>query len=64
VWGEEGRTAMRMNGNLHLMEGGKGYLQEETEIWDNRGAQETTGLSLVVTHSIGDMEPEGGSQLS
>jgi hypothetical protein len=55
---------MRMNGNLHLMEGGKGYLQEETEIWDNRGAQETTGLSLVVTHSIGDMEPEGGSQLS
>lgn len=44
--------AMRMNGNLQLT-GGRGDLQEETETWDRGGGQESMGLSLMVTHSIG-----------
>ena len=35
-----------------------GHLQEETKTWDKGGAQESMGVSLAVTHSIWDMEPE------
>ena len=38
--------------------GGREHLQEETETWDKGYAQESIGVSLAVTHSIGDMEPK------
>jgi hypothetical protein len=44
--------------------GYKGHLQEETETWDNRGAQESVGMSLAVTDSIGDMGPEEAASYS
>ena len=34
------------------------HLEEETETWDKRGAQESMGVNLVVTRCIGDIEPE------
>ena len=37
---------------------GRGHLQEETETWDKGGTQESMGVTLAVTHYIGDMEPE------
>ena len=53
------RMAMRMNGNLQLTGVGSwGHLQSETETWDKGGAQESMGVSLTVTHSIGDMASE------
>ena len=30
----------------------------ETETWDKGGTQESMGVTLAVTHSIGDMEHE------
>ena len=35
--------------------------QDETETWDKEGTQESMGVTLAVTHSIGDMEPEEAS---
>ena len=32
------------------------HLQEETDVWDRGGVQESMGVSLAVTHSTGDME--------
>jgi hypothetical protein len=36
------------------------HLQDETEIWDKVSVQESVvvGVTLAVTHSIEDMEPE------
>ena len=31
---------------------------QDKETWDKRGAQESMGLTLAVTHSTGDMEHE------
>ena len=36
---------------------GRDHLQEETETTDKGGAQESMGVTLAVTHSIGDMDP-------
>jgi hypothetical protein len=33
------------------------HVQDMTEIWDRVGTQESMGMFLTVTHSIGDMEP-------
>jgi hypothetical protein len=33
-----------------------GHLQTET--WDSGGTHDSMGITLAVTHSIGDMEPE------
>jgi hypothetical protein len=35
------------------------HLQDETETWNKKGAQETMGVNLAVTHYILDMESEG-----
>ena len=35
-----------------------GHLQDKTETWDKRGAQELIEVTLAVTHYIGDMELE------
>ena len=35
-----------------------GHLQDETETWDKGGTQESMGVTLAVTHYIGDMEPQ------
>jgi hypothetical protein len=48
--------AMRMNGYLQLA-GGR-YLEDMPEAWDERGFQESMGVTLAETHSIGDMEHE------
>jgi hypothetical protein len=34
------------------------HLQDETETWYRGSTQESIGVALAVTHSIGDMEPE------
>ena len=34
------------------------HLQNETETWGMGGAQESMGVTLAVTHYIGDMESE------
>jgi hypothetical protein len=34
------------------------HLEDMQEIWDRRGDQELIGVTLSVTYSIGDMEPE------
>jgi hypothetical protein len=54
-----------MDGQMEWMEicnwqgwGGRGHLQDETKTWGKEGAQESMGMILAVTHSIGDMEPE------
>lgn len=52
----DGQMAMRTNGNLQLMRD-RGHLQEELEPWDRGGTHESMGVSPVVTHSTGDMEP-------
>jgi hypothetical protein len=36
----------------------EGHLQDEKETWDKGGTQESMGVTLAVTHNIGDMEPE------
>ena len=36
----------------------------ETETWDKGGTQESMGVTLAVTHSIGDMEPEEATSFS
>ena len=41
-----------------------GHLQDETETWDKGGTQESMGVTLAVTHSIGDMEPEEATSCS
>ena len=51
--------ATRMNGNLQLTGVRRwGHLQDETETWDKGGVQESVGVTLAVTHHIGDMEPK------
>lgn len=35
-----------------------GHIQNKTETWDKRGTQESIGVTLAVTFSIGVMEPE------
>ena len=51
--------AKKMNGNLQLtILRRSGHLQDKTETWDKGGAQESMGVTLAVTHSIGDMKPE------
>ena len=40
------------------------HLQEETDVWDRGGVQESMGVSLAVTHSIGAMEPEKATSCS
>jgi hypothetical protein len=45
--------------------GGGGHLQNETETWEKGCIQESVGVTLAVTHSIGHTEPEeatSGSQ--
>ena len=50
---------MGMNGNLKLTGVGRWeYLQDLIETWYKGSAQESMGVTLVVTQSIGDMEPE------
>lgn len=39
-------------------------MQEETETWDKEGGQESMGVSLAVTHSLGYMEPEEATSCS
>ena len=36
----------------------------EMDTWDKGGAQESMGVTLAVTHSIGDMEPEEATSCS
>ena len=56
---------MKMNGNLQLTGVGSWQqLQDETETWDKGGTQESMGVTLAVTHSIGDMEPEEATSCS
>jgi hypothetical protein len=46
--------AMGMDRNLQLMGwGSRGHLQDITETWDKRGAQESMGMGLGVAHSWG-----------
>ena len=55
---QDGQMTMRMNLNLQLMEGGcVGHLQGKTGTWDREVAQESMGICLAVTQSIGEMEP-------
>jgi hypothetical protein len=57
--------AMKMNGNLELIRMRRwGLLQDETETWDMGGSQESMGVTLAVTHCIGDMEPEDATSCS
>ena len=57
--------AMKINGSLQLT-GMKrwGHLQEETETWDKEGAQESMGVTLAVTHYIGDIKLEDATSCS
>jgi hypothetical protein len=60
----DGQKAMRMNGSLQLTGvGSGGHLQEETETWEKGDTQESMWVTLAVTYSIGDMEPEEGGHL-
>ena len=43
---------------------GCAHLQNETETWDKGGAQESMGVSLAVTHSIGNVGPEEATSCS
>jgi hypothetical protein len=55
--------AMKMNGNLQLTGVRRwGYLQDKTKTWDKRAAQESVGMTLAVTHYIGDIELSVASQ--
>lgn len=47
-----------MDTHLTRVGGIRGYHQEEMETCYGRGASESMGMSLAVTHSSGDMEPE------
>ena len=62
----DSQMVMKMNGNLQLKGVGRweGHLQDETETWEKGGAQESMGVTLAVTHSIGDMEPEEATSCS
>ena len=59
--------AMRINGKLQLTGvlrwGGSDHLLEKTETWDKGGTQESMGVTLPVTHYIGDMEVNSCSQM-
>ena len=58
VWGSgvrkdrrNGQMTITMNGNLQLMGVRRwGHLQEDTEIQDKEGAQESMGVALARTH--------------
>jgi hypothetical protein len=56
----DGSMAMKMNRNLQLtgVKRWGGYLQDKTETWNQGGTQESIGVTLAVTHYIGDTEPE------
>jgi hypothetical protein len=58
---------MSMNGNMHLMGlGGWGvgeHLQEETD-WDKGGTQESMGVTLALTQSIGNLKLEEATSCS
>jgi hypothetical protein len=57
--------AMRMNGNLQPMGVRRqGHLQKGTETSERGGAEESMGVTLAVTHSIVDMEPEEATSRS
>jgi hypothetical protein len=43
---------------------GGGHLKNVAETWDRAGTQESMGVTLAVTHSIGDMEPEEATSCS
>ena len=43
---------------------GCAHLQNETETWDKGGGQESMGVSLAVTHSIGNVGPEEATSCS
>ena len=59
---KDSQIAMRMNGNLHLRSmGGREHLQELSKSWDKRGTLESLRVSLAVTHSIGDKEPDAAN---
>lgn len=49
---------MRMNRNLQLDGEVWGQVEGMTETWNNGSAQKSMRVSLTVTHSIRDMEPE------
>lgn len=56
---KEGQMTMRMNGNLQVTGlGTDRYLSDMTEAWYKKGAQESVGVTVAVTHSIGDIESE------
>ena len=42
----------------------RGHLQDEAETQDKGDSQESMGVTLAVTHNIGDMEPEVASSCS
>ena len=44
--------------------GERGHLEDVPEAWDRVGVQELVGVTLGVTHSIGDMEPEEATSCS
>ena len=55
----DGHIGMRMNGNLQLIGLGRWWwehLKERTENWHEGGTQESMGVILAVTYSIGDIE--------
>ena len=56
---ENSKMTMRLGGNLQLtrVRSGGQYLKDMTETWD-RDTQESIRVTLVVTHSIEDMEPK------
>jgi hypothetical protein len=56
----DGQMVMRMNGNLQLTGVGVGrqHHQDVIETCNKGGTQQSMGLTVAVTHSIGDMEPE------
>ena len=54
--------SMRMKVNLQLMVIW-GHLQDVTETWVKGGAQESMGVTLAVTHSIGNKEIGDNGQI-
>jgi len=50
---------LKINGNLQLIWVRRwGHFQDKTETQDKRGAQESMGVTLAVTHYVGDVETE------
>ena len=53
------QMVMKINRNLQLVGVERwGPPEDMPETWDRGNSQESMGVTLAVTHSIGDMEPE------